>query len=62
MTDLEVGISARNGSEWAKLMSALRAFELIEIDAHHFERAQQVQRLLANAGCRGRKVPDLLIF
>ncbi|HUP68542.1 MAG TPA: PIN domain nuclease [Acidimicrobiales bacterium] len=61
MTDLEVGFSARNGDEWDGLMSALEAFELMDVDARHFVRARQVQRLLAVQGLKGRKVPDLLI-
>lgn len=61
MTDLEVGFSARNGDEWDRLMSALEAFELLDVDARHFVRARQVQRLLTVQGLKGRKVPDLLI-
>jgi predicted nucleic acid-binding protein len=61
MTDLEVGFSARNGAEWDALIAALGAFGLVEVEPHHFERARQVQRRLAEEGLRGRKVPDLLI-
>jgi predicted nucleic acid-binding protein len=61
ISDLEVGFSARNLSEWTRLTSALTAFPLIETDAAHVRRARQVQRLLASRGLRGRKVPDLLI-
>ena len=61
MTDLEVGFSARNATEWDVLIAALGAFEVIEIEPHHFGRARQVQRLLADCGLRGRRVPDLLI-
>ena len=61
ISDLEVGFSARNAAEWDRLMDALEAFEVVEIDAGHFERARQVQRSLADRGHRGRKVPDLLI-
>lgn len=61
MTDVEVGFSARNGEEWDGLMAALEAFELLDVEARHFARARQVQRLLAVRGLRGRKVPDLLI-
>lgn len=61
MTDLEIGFSARNGDEWDRLMAALGAFERVDITARHLDRARQVQRLLAEAGLRGRKVPDLLI-
>lgn len=61
MTDLEIGFSARNGEEWDELLQALQAFPPVDITAGHFSRALQVQRLLADAGLRGRKVPDLLI-
>ncbi len=61
MTDLEVGFSARNGEDWDRLCAALAAFRLVEVEAHHFHRAGQVQRALASGGLRGRKVPDLLI-
>ena len=60
-SDLEVGFSARNANEWDRLMEALGAFETVEIDARHFERARHVQRSLADRGHRGRKIPDLLI-
>jgi predicted nucleic acid-binding protein len=61
ITDLDVGYSARNGAEFDTLVGALGAFHLVEIELQHFRRAQQVQRLLADRGLRGRKVPDLLI-
>lgn len=61
MTDLEIGFSARNVAEWDRLVGALDVFALVEVEGRHFDRARQVQRLLAEAGLRGRKVPDLLI-
>lgn len=61
MTDLEVGFSARGAAEWDRLMTALEAFELVEIGPAHFSRARQVQRLLADRGLKGRKLPDLLM-
>ena len=61
MTDLEIGFSARTANEWDHLAAALGAFRGIDVEAHHFDRAQQVQRRLAADGLRGRKVPDLLI-
>ena len=61
ISDLEVGFSARNQSEWDRLVTALAVFPLIETEAAHVQRARQVQRLLAARGLRGRKVPDLLI-
>lgn len=61
MTDLEIGFSARNADEWDRLVVALGAFRRIDVEAHHFDRARQVQRELAATGLKGRKVPDLLI-
>ena len=61
MTDLEVGFSARSAAEWDRLMTALDAFELVEIGPAQLVRARQVQRLLAQGGLKGRKIPDLLI-
>jgi len=61
ITDLEVGFSARDVTEWDELMAALAVLKLIESTATHVARARQVQRLLAEHRLRGRKVPDLLI-
>lgn len=61
ISDLEIGYSARNGTEWDALHGALSAFSLIETDARHIQRARQVQRLLAIQSQRGRKIPDLLV-
>ena len=61
MTDLEVGFSARNETEFNELLRSLEAFRLVNVEAHHFDRARRVQRSLAAAGLEGRKVPDLLI-
>lgn len=61
ISDLEIGYSARDATEWDKLAEGLRAFELVETTADHMLRARQVQRLLAARHQRGRKVPDLLI-
>lgn len=61
ISDLEIGYSARNGSEWDELVSALDAFLLVETTAEHIRRARQVQRMLAVNSQRGRKVPDLLV-
>jgi predicted nucleic acid-binding protein len=61
MTDLEIGFSARSAAEWDRLLEALDAFRRIDVEAHHFDRARQVQRGLAEGGLKGRKVPDLLI-
>ena len=61
ISDLEVGFSARNVTEWDQLVDALNAFDLVETTVVHVRRALQVQRLLAHASQRGRKIPDLLI-
>ncbi|MDH2904386.1 MAG: PIN domain-containing protein [Actinomycetota bacterium] len=61
MSDLEIGFSARNVDEWDALALALDVMALVPVTARHFSRARQVQRLLAEKGLRGRKVPDLLI-
>ncbi len=61
VSDLEVGYSARNIQEWDALVHALSAFDLVETSVAHVRRALQVQRLLAQASQRGRKIPDLLI-
>lgn len=61
ISDLEIGYSGRNASEWDELVGALDAFVLVEITAEHIRRALQVQRLLAADSQRGRKIPDLLV-
>jgi predicted nucleic acid-binding protein len=59
--DLEIGYSARNATEWDRLIEALDAFEAIQTTSAHVRRALQVQRLLAQESQRGRKIPDLLV-
>ena len=61
ISDLEIGFSARNANEWDELNDDLEICASLEILPVDFARAQTVQRLLAQAGRRGRKVPDLLI-
>lgn len=61
MTDLEIGFSARNAKEWHALVDALDLCAPVAVQASYFERALEVQRALAGAGQRGRKIPDLLI-
>jgi predicted nucleic acid-binding protein len=61
VSDLEVGFSARNAVEWDRLSEAVGVFTLVETTDVHLRRARQVQRLLADRGLRGRKVPDLLV-
>ncbi len=61
MTDMEVGFSARNEHEWDELRDDLEICAPLEVLPADFERALTVQRILARAGQRGRKLPDLLM-
>jgi hypothetical protein len=61
ITDLEIGFSARNAQEWDRLANSLSELRLVETTAEHMRRARQTQRLLAEQGLQGRKIPDLLI-
>ncbi len=61
VTDLEIGHSARNAAEWDENAEMLGAFTELQLSHDVVDRARQVQRLLAERGLRGRKVPDLLI-
>lgn len=55
------GTSRFTAEEWDRLVAALGAFRRIDVEAHHFDCARQVQRQLAADGLKGRKVRDLLI-
>lgn len=61
MTDLEYYFSARNEREWDMLNETISIFEHVHVEARHFVRAAQVQRILATKSQRGRKPPDLLV-
>ncbi|WP_255450181.1 PIN domain-containing protein [Skermania sp. ID1734] len=61
MTQLELGFSARNESEWDAIQRATDVFGTESVLPEDFRRAGQVQRMLAAAALRGRKVPDLLV-
>jgi len=61
IADLEIGFSAHNGEHWDQLQNSLGVFATIDVETSHLERALSVQRLLADRGLRGRKVPDLVI-
>lgn len=61
LSHVELGYSARNGSEWDRIAAGVGVFPLIEVDATDLRRAAAVQRALADEGLRGRKVPDLVI-
>ncbi|WP_156959876.1 PIN domain-containing protein [Nocardia sp. BMG51109] len=60
-SDLEIGFSARNAREWDDLHRALRAFAAVDVLPQDYARACGVQRALAAAGLKGRKVPDLVV-
>ncbi len=61
ITSLEVGSSARNAQEFDVLISQLRQFEKVDISPGDLDNALLTQRLLADRGHRGRKIPDLII-
>ena len=61
MSDLEIGFSARNGSEWDELKARVSRLEPSYILPRDYDAALAVQRGLAELGQRGRKPPDLLI-
>lgn len=61
LSHLELGFFARNAAEWDTITAAVALLPLVDIDAAHLWRAAAVQRALADAGLRGRKVPDLVI-
>lgn len=61
ISDLEVGMSARNAAEWDGLARAMRTLAAIDTDPGDITRACGVQRALAAQGLRGTKLPALLI-
>ena len=61
LSALEIGFSARSGKEFDSLMSALDVYSVIETTEADLLAASDLQRALAAAGKRGRKVPDLVI-
>lgn len=61
LTDLELGHSARSAGEWDRIRAGLDVFGVVDVEPHHLRRAAQVQRLLVDAGLRGRSVPALVI-
>ena len=58
---LELGLSARSGSEWREIQKALGVFTLVEVRDEDHRDALIVQRDLGDRGQRGRKLPVLLI-
>jgi hypothetical protein len=61
MSRLELGYSARTAGEWDRILDALAVLPVVDVEPTDLRRAEQVQRQLADAALRGRKVPDLLI-
>lgn len=61
INDLEVGASARNGAEWDQIQADLAVMPELDIEHLDLKRALRVQRALADAGLRGRKLPDLIV-
>jgi predicted nucleic acid-binding protein len=61
MTDLELGHSARTAEEWDAVAGTLTGYTKLLLSPEVTDRAQAVQRTLADRGLRGRTVPDLLI-
>ncbi len=60
-SDLEIGFTASNASEWDTRQSLLASLLPIDVTPAVINRAKLVQRLLASHGLKGRKVPDLVI-
>lgn len=58
---LELGFSARSGGEWDGIQDAIRVLSVVDIQDSDVESALMVQRSLALAGHRGRKIVDLLV-
>ena len=58
---LEYRFSASTTKEWHVLSSVLRGFNREPFPSGAWERADEVQQLLAGAALTGRKPPDLLI-
>ena len=61
MVALELLYSARNGSDYLRLDTALRALPWAETDGSAMRRALEVQRQLARRGQHRRPLPDLVI-
>jgi predicted nucleic acid-binding protein len=61
VSDLELGFSARSAVEWDLLSNANSSTEVLDVRDLDIVRSLSVQRMLADAGLRGRKIPDLII-
>ncbi len=61
LSDLEIGFSAANATQWDAIQATLSRLRSVEVTAETLSRARSVQRTLAERGLKGRKVPDLVI-
>jgi predicted nucleic acid-binding protein len=61
ISGLEYRFSASNGNEYDLVSQVLAGFTRSPLPTGTFERADEVQRLLATKGLKGRKLPDLII-
>ena len=61
LSDLELGHSARNATEWDRIRVGLESLQAVDVRQTHVDRALEVQRTLAERGLRGRPLPDPLI-
>ena len=61
VSGLEYRYSASNGQQWDRLSAVLAGFVREPLSGAAFDRADQVQRLLAVRGLKGRKPPDVII-
>jgi predicted nucleic acid-binding protein len=61
ITALEYRYSASSSTDWKLLSTVLDGFSRHPFPDDTFERADEVQRLLAGKGLKGRKPPDLII-
>jgi predicted nucleic acid-binding protein len=61
LTGLELRFSASNGGDWDLFGVALGEYQREPVIAQDIDRADVVQRLLAERGLKGRKPVDLII-
>jgi len=61
ITDLEIGFSARSAAEHGALLGFTAEIDELVVGEAEQRRALSVQRVLAERGLKGRKIPDLLI-
>ena len=61
LSDLEIGFSASNAAEWDARQALMASLAPVNVTPEVLRRAKMVQRLLADRGLKGRKIPDLII-